>query len=125
MKRDMELLRKILIAIEEQSDGTWIDNLQIDGYNDRQIAYHCKLLYDGGYISDCKIQYADDDMSFFGVGRLTWDGHEFLDKVKSETVWNRTKDIIVKGGLPVAIDVIKGVTSGVVEGMVKAAMNKM
>jgi hypothetical protein len=43
MKRDMELIRKILFAIEEQYVDTAIF-LEIDNYNLMTVGEHCKLL---------------------------------------------------------------------------------
>lgn len=82
MQRDMDLIRKILFAIEEKYVDTWLpgSDVQIDGYDMKTIAYHCALLHDAGLIYDYKTQYAGDGLYFFGVGRLTWEGHELLDK---------------------------------------------
>ena len=38
MKRDMELCRKILFAIEEEYEDVAIYNLSIDGYTMKQVA---------------------------------------------------------------------------------------
>ena len=45
MTRDMELIRKILFAIEEQFVDVAIYNLQIVGYDNKTVTYHCNLLY--------------------------------------------------------------------------------
>ena len=97
MQRDMDLIRKILFVIEGKYVDTWLpgSDVQIDGYDMKTIAYHCALLHDAGLIYDYKAQYAGDGLYFFGVGRLTWEGHELLDKIKSDTVWNKTKETII------------------------------
>lgn len=50
MKRDMELCRKALLAIEDQYTDSSIVNLEVEGYDMATIAYHCGLLYDAGLI---------------------------------------------------------------------------
>lgn len=45
LKRDMYLCRKILLKIEEQYTDMALSNLQLENYNNLQIAYHCKILY--------------------------------------------------------------------------------
>jgi len=122
MKRDMEVIRKVLIAIEEQYVDVAIYNLEIDGLDMQTTAYHCKILHDGGYISDFGAQCADDELYSFGVSSLTWQGHEFLDAIRDETIWKKTKSTIAKKGLPLVIDVVKDVASAIIGEMTKAAI---
>ena len=44
MKRDMDLVRKILLEIEKQYKSTAIINLKIESYDMETVAYHCKIL---------------------------------------------------------------------------------
>ena len=103
MKRDMELVRKILFKIEETVDNVAKFNIEIESYTMEQVAYHCSILYEGGYISNYKAQYADGGIYSFSVGRLTWEGHEFLDKIREDTIWNKTKETIKTKGLPLCL----------------------
>ncbi len=123
MKRDMELCRKILFEIEKKFISTTLYNLRIEGYDMDTVAYHCDLLYEASLISDCSIQYGDDEIYSFAVGSLTWEGHDFLDKISKDTVWNKTKEIIRDNVLPMSLDVIKSVANSViasaVEGVIK------
>ena len=116
MQRDMDLIRKILFVIEGKYVDTWLpgSDVQIDGYDMKTIAYHCALLHDAGLIYDYKAQYAGDGLCFFGVGRLTWEGHELLDKIKSDTVWNKTKETIKSKGIPLVLDAVKEISSAIV-----------
>ena len=50
MKRDMELCRKILFKIEEDTSGRPISDLKIEGYSAEDINYNCKLLYQEGFV---------------------------------------------------------------------------
>lgn len=122
MKRDFDLIRKILLAIEEQYVDVALYNIKIDDYDKKVVAYHCDLLYDAGLISNYKAQYANGTIHLFGVGSLTWEGHEFLDKIKSDTIWNKTKETVIHKGLPWAFDVVKDVVSAVTAGIVQGAL---
>lgn len=122
MKRDMELIRKILFKVEETVDNVAEINLEVDGYSMNQVAYHCALLFEGGYIHDYEGQYASDDIHSFGIGRLTWEGHDFLDKIREDTIWVKTKDTISSKGLPFVFDVVKSVSTGIISGLVKNAI---
>ncbi len=114
MKRDMELCRKILFAIEEQYVDSAIINLKIEDYSMEEVAYHCKILYDAGLIDDYSSKNADNHIYIFGVGSLTWEGHDFLDKIREESIWTEVKDKIKNKGLPFIIDVVKEVATQVI-----------
>lgn len=122
MKRDMELVRKILFEIEEKHEDTAIYDLKIDGYTDKEVAYHAKILYEAGFISDYDARFASGELYFFGVGSVTWDGCEFLDKIREDTVWNKTKAVVIEKGLPMILDVIKDVSSAVIASMTEGAI---
>jgi len=62
MIRNMDLVRKILIAVEEQYEDTVIYNLQIEGYDRKEVAYHCKILHSGNLISNYDGQFTGDEI---------------------------------------------------------------
>jgi DNA-binding transcriptional ArsR family regulator len=96
MKRDMELARLILIRIEAQEN--YRDNIscEFEGYTDEQVHYHIMLLNEAGLVvaSDVSggghIEWMPD--------RLTWQGHEFLESARDNTIWNKAKEIMAKTG---------------------------
>ncbi len=124
MKRDMELIRKILLTVEEKYVDTWLhsNEIEIDGYDMKTIGYHCAVLHDAGLLYDYKGQYGDGELLQFGVGRLTWDGHEFLEKIKSDTVWNKTKETITTKGIPFVLDAVKEIATSITTSMIKTAI---
>lgn len=125
MKRDMDLVRLILLEIEAQYKSTAIYNLQIDGYDIETIAYHCKILHEAGLISAYKAQYADNRLYSFGVGSLTWEGNDYLDKVRDNSVWRKTKDVITKKGLPLIFDTIKTISTAIVTAAAEGVANSI
>lgn len=124
MERDMELIRKILFVIELKYVDEWLDNseLNIEGYDMKKIAYHCDILKDANLVSDYNDYYTGDGLYYFGVGRLTWEGHELLDKIKSDTVWKRTKDTITTKGIPFVLDAVKQIATAVTSELIKSAI---
>lgn len=122
MKRDMELIRKILFKIEEEYVSTALFNLAIYGYEFNSVAYQCKLLYEAHLVDNYSAKYGDNTIYAFVVGGLTWEGHDFLDKIRQDTIWNKTKETITQKGLPMIIDVIKDVATGIVSSMAEGAI---
>jgi hypothetical protein len=111
MKRDMELIRAILIEIERDRPADVSLPIKVQGYNDEQVNYHLILLHEAGLI---------DALSFSGSGkedvipkRLTWAGHEFLDAARNDNVWNKTKEIVMNKGGNISFEILKGLLSKV------------
>ncbi len=125
MKRDMDLVRLILLKIEDRYHSTAIYNLTIDGYDTETIAYHCKILNEAGLISDYNARYAGDEIYVFGVGPLTWDGNDFLDKIRDDSQWKKVKDTISQKGLPLVIDTIKSVTNAFISAAAEGVANSI
>lgn len=115
MKRDMDLVRKILLKIEEDYVSTAVYNIKIDGYSDEQIAYHCKILYEAGLISDYKAQYGSNELYSFGVGSLTWDGNDYLDKVRDDSTWGKVKKVAKEKGVPLLIDTVTVISAELIK----------
>lgn len=125
MKRDMDLVREILLEIEKSYVSTAIRDLHIDGYDMETIAYHCKILHEVGFISDYKAQYADNKLYSFGVGSLTWEGNDYLNKVRDNTVWQKTKDVIKDKGLPLVFDTIKTISTAFITAAAEGVANSI
>lgn len=96
-KRDMDLIRSILLDIEngkdwfettsdDTADALGIDGTGLSEADTERLEYHLTLLENGGFAEFTKT----------GEGwipeRLTWKGHDFADSVRDEEVWRRTKE---------------------------------
>lgn len=80
----------------------------IDGYDQSTVQYHLRLMYDAGLIN-CEIERSSSTLE--RIIRvypfdLTWEGHEFLMKVQSETTWQRIKETVTARGGPLAFAVV-------------------
>jgi len=92
MKRDMDLIRKLLLQLEEL-DGTGVSpsNL-LEGYTGEQIGYHAFLLADAGLAIGCDCSSSSSFLPQYDLNGLTWNGHEFLDAARNETNWKKAKE---------------------------------
>jgi hypothetical protein len=50
MKRDMNLVREILVLAENQGHGSIRNNPEIGGYSNEEIAYHVYLMGEAGLV---------------------------------------------------------------------------
>lgn len=123
MVRDMELIRKILLHIEKKHLDVALFDIKIPEYDLKTVANHCKVLYEANLISNYNSQFADGGLYSFGVGGLTWEGHEFLDKIKQDNVWSKTKSTLIKKGIPATLEAIKEISTAIITGMIQNAIN--
>ena len=96
MKRDMDLVRRILLAMEARPQAEAGYPLKVDGCEAERVNYHVLLLQEAGLITaiDTGLQWLPVD--------LTWKGHEFLDAARDERRWRRAASIVErqKGAVP-------------------------
>ena len=127
MERNMDLVRLILLKIEKEYVSTDIINLSIVGYTQEQVAYHCNIMAQENLLTHYKPKYGDGKLWLFMVGHLTWEGHDFLDKIRDDSVRGKVKNTAKKKGIPLLIDTIKSIAnafiSSAVEGATKAIIN--
>lgn len=100
MKRDMDLVRKILIQINEFDHGFVSDPFVVEGYSDEEVGYNCFILAEAGLIiAEENTSYGSDVRSPTAQPiRLTWEGHEFVDKILDDDIWSNAKTAVSKVG---------------------------
>lgn len=108
MKRDMDLVRRILFAVEDSEDGNVdLDNI---GYDRDQIYLHVELMKEHGLV-DALIAHGGDGPGHrilaCRIRRLTWEGHDFLDMARRDDIWERAKKMCVKVSGGLAFDILK------------------
>jgi DNA-binding HxlR family transcriptional regulator len=101
MKRDLELMRQILLDLEARGSYTnWLD-VDIEDYSPEQMDYHLELLVEAGLI---RRRASERQLPRWLPVRLTWEGHEFLDAARDQRRWKRVQESIANAGsVPFAI----------------------
>jgi hypothetical protein len=100
MKRDMDLVRKILLEMEED-DFNALSDIRIEGYTPEQIGFHSYIMAQAGLIESIDATCMSDLMPNHMPRTLTWDGYEFIASVKDPTTWEKAKKTVLlpAGGL--------------------------
>ena len=106
MKRDLELSRELLLAMEESPSELSTNSLTERFEQPGEIlAYHALLLEDAGLIHAAVTPKSRKVHPQAAVLlRLTHEGHEFIESVRSDTTWNNLKQYVTKKGLEVTLD---------------------
>ncbi|MFC0686408.1 DUF2513 domain-containing protein [Novosphingobium clariflavum] len=95
MKRDMELIRQILLEIEADDD-VFAAIPRIKGKSLKLTRYQIDMLVSEGYLSEhMEENYGTPiELGF----QITWKGHEFLETIRDPVIWSKTKDGAKKAG---------------------------
>lgn len=88
MKRDMDLIRKILTDVEDHGPRS---------FDDPNDVYQVILMNDAGLV-EAQITSAIGGANFAQIFRLTWAGHDFLDAVREDTIWKKVQEKVIKQG---------------------------
>lgn len=126
MKRDMELVRKILFYIEDNyaAGEKWLRDIDIEGYEYAVIMEHVILAYESNLIQDIKDVSTLSGTSYW-IGNLSNTGYDFLDKIRSDTVWNKTKNTIKEKGLPFITGTISTIANAFISAAAEGVANSI
>ena len=124
MKRDIDLMRTILLTIEERytaGEGK-IFCLNVNGYEMAEIGEHCELLYQQSLINTYEPIYAGSGLKSFFAGNLTAQGYDYLEIIRDDKVWEKTKQSVEEKKLPKTIEFLAKI-AGIFAGNALGEMN--
>jgi hypothetical protein len=103
MKRDEDLIRKILLIIEVGGETYEVlrDELKIIDYTYEQVGYHCYLLYKDGCIDGIDVGFCGDGCTqVYTTLSLTPEGHGYIDEIKNDKTWiGKMKNFLKKSNI--------------------------
>jgi hypothetical protein len=123
MKRNWETIRELLSRIEENtlpSDILRLSNFPAERH--AEVSYHMNLLLDAGLVEGEMSKTLSPGPWNFIASRLTWAGHEFLDSIRSETVWQRTKKVFTEHGISMTFDLVRTVAKDAAETLIRSTL---
>lgn len=129
MKREWSVIRAILEQVEH---GTFRDYIKEGGFKElsldagtctREILLgHLEILADAGVLKNCRI-FRDGDgrieqWDLIGI-YITMQGHDLLDAMRSDTVWNAIKRRAERAGTAISWEMIKVAIPVVLKELIK------
>jgi hypothetical protein len=107
MKRDMGLIRQILFKMEEHSEGFAPADFKIEGYTEKQIEYHIWLLGQANLMRVADVTTSGSSAPQSLPLSLTWEGHDFIDAARNDTIWSQTMKRVKSVGGSLSFSVLK------------------
>ena len=120
MQRNWEIIREILLKLEESNKANpFINANSFNGFDEQEVAYNMRLLSEAGYI-EAKIQNLNDGSGRIGIAlatKMTNSGHNLLDTIRNETVWRKIKDKFSTSGIDMTFDLVIAAGKKIMEAM--------
>lgn len=121
MQRDLDLVRSILLRIEG-ADGTLrLGDFVSDAYTDAVVAYHLQLMENRGLIDASFARDWSGSVVTASIKGLTWEGADYLDAIRDDGLWRKTKDAL-KGAGAVTFGAVKEVAVAAAVASAKASL---
>ena len=112
MKRNIELIKIIMLNVEAENIGS-----KIDGYTEQEVLFHQKLLIDADFLQGkvhISLERSRGEVDFVVIQEITWQGYDFLELLKDDKKFEYIKDIskkmpleVIKVGIKLAFDKLK------------------
>lgn len=107
MKRDMDLVRQILLYAIQHKSGYVNENPEIEGFTEDQIGHHIYLMNEAGLVEADDTSSSDSESPTAILISVTWEGHEFIDAAQNNTVWAQAKEKAKSMGGSLTFDLMK------------------
>ena len=113
----MDLIRKILLKMEEYPGPDGPPDIELENYSHEEIHHHLRLLAEAGFIIAENVS---------GLGsidqmpeRITWEGYEFLDAARNENIWSEFKGALKEKGLTVPVALAQGLLMELIKAQIQ------
>ena len=117
MKRDMDLVRNILLAVEASTSPNLSQLFAILGTGKQSftdpVCYHLKMLIEQANLLKAMDAKSMGGPDWFDI-ELTWPGHEFLDTIRDNEIWSLTKSGMEKAG-GFSLELIASLAKGLIK----------
>lgn len=124
MKLNIDCMRAILLEVENVSYGKSLpfQSLvsELPNYSTDDISYSVLKLKEAEYIKASTLN-ADNTTMIIAINDITYNGHQFLESIRDNNVWKKTKAIASKIGAT-SVSAITQIASSVVASIIKSTL---
>jgi len=102
MKRDMDIIRLLLLQLETGDRPS-----QLDNFSEERVTYNAALMVHAGLVKGAFARGGDGDSLGVGMDRMKWSGHDFLDAARDETLWKKAKQTVMKPAASFTFEIVR------------------
>lgn len=118
MRRDMDLVRAILVAAADSPAPLSAQALATSRWPFQLVAYHIDIMQQAGLLSATLQRAFGGDYVVARVNSLTWEGQDLLSSIADEGVWAQTKLKVSKSATDVSVATLKAVAVKIAADMI-------
>ena len=123
MKRDIDLVRSILIYVENAADEVDAREMATERWPIETVAYHVRLMAHHGLVDVSRdARGMNGNTIELTVAGITWDGQDYLDSIREPKVWGRVKEALAGTVGSTTLDVVRQTASMVALAMVREGL---
>ena len=112
MKRDMDLVRDILLKAEAMPPGPPV-LYRVSEVEDLVLLHHLEMLIEAGLLRGKISRSQGSRGDVIGISGLTWEGHEWIETVRSDQVWDETKRTLLESEAALTFELTREVATRV------------
>ena len=109
MKRNMDLVREILLQVEATDPDKEV-KLDVIGHSEEEIGLHVELMIERELVKGIAVPSGDGRahrIAFYEIYKMTWEGYDFLDAARNDTIWKKAKEKCLEATGGLGFDVLK------------------
>ena len=125
MKLDIECVRDVLLEFEQLPLGAhtvYSFPNALAKYGIDNVDYTIAKLTEANYISAEVTRLTNGTYDFYGIYDITFEGHQFLEKIRDNKIWSKTKKVASNVGSR-ALDVIAQIASTTISEIINRQFN--
>lgn len=124
MKLNVDCIREILLVMEDIpfNDSISMPELRevLSDFSSEDIDYSCIKLKEAGYIN-AVIKELPEETIVLKLRDITFLGHQFLNNIRSDDIWQNTKAVSQKIGSS-SINALSQISAGIVTTIIKSQL---
>ena len=115
-----DCVRDLLLIIEEHlhyGKVLKVNELTNQKYDVNDLLYASEKLVEAGFIQAIVSHTLGGEPPTITIQSLTWEGHAYLDNIRPETVWQKTKSVVSVIG-SASLHMVSNIASQVISTMI-------
>ena len=114
--RDLNRMREILLKVASDDLKEFGDGWVLTGnepFFSGTDAYQIDLLVQAGFLETCGRETSDSKVQ--DRVRVTNLGHDYIDAIRDEGIWAKTKEVVKESGGSATIEIVKALAIGLLK----------
>jgi hypothetical protein len=108
MKRDLDLVRQLMLQIEALPPIPPVQ-YRMGEVEDPVLLKHLEMLIAAGLVNGKISQSHGTRGDVITISGLTWEGHEWIEMVRSQALWNEVRSTLLERGGALTYELSKAV----------------